>query len=473
MQVPVHGPWEEMDFFKKMEEMSNIHMDFILVPQQAVNERKSLAFASNDLPDVFLKVGLTPQEEVLYGEQGLLKPIEKLLPNYAPNLTKLMKENPIIRKTITQPGGHIYSMPYINEIPRDMTGKIWFNKKWADKLGIPVPQSTEDLYKALKAFKQKDFNGNLKADEVPLSFAGLVHFNYLLGSWGILRDNTDVFVNDNKKVVYVPSEEGYKEALKFYNKLYSEKLLDNESFTLTVQQQKAKGSGNEEMLGAFMSAGAFLIVGEARNSDYVVLPALKGPKGDRMWIKFNTINRGPFAITKVNKYPEATIRWMDWLYSEEGGFMARMGVENINWKMNSNGTWERIIAQGMDVSSAQGKSTPFPGLNAFPMYTPVSMVLKEKEAKPLSGIINRETEKLMPYLRQVYPPVYLLENDQKRIASLLADLKPYVDQMMVKFISGDAKIDSEWDNYVNTLKKMGVEEYVKLYQQAYDIYLKQ
>jgi len=46
--------------------------------------------------------------------------------------------------------------------------KMWLYKPWVDKLGLEWPETTEDFYNVLKAFKEQDPNGNGKADEVPL-----------------------------------------------------------------------------------------------------------------------------------------------------------------------------------------------------------------------------------------------------------------------------------------------------------------
>ena len=60
---------------------------------------------------------------------------------------------------ITAPDGHIYSLPWIEELG---TGKNaiqalddipWINKKWLDELGLPMPTTTDELEKDLLAFK--------------------------------------------------------------------------------------------------------------------------------------------------------------------------------------------------------------------------------------------------------------------------------------------------------------------------------
>ena len=43
----------------------------------------------------------------------------------------------------------------------------------------------------------------------------------------------------------------------------------------------------------------------------------------------------------------------------------------------------------------------------------------------------------------------------------------YVKQMEARFVTGQEPL-SNWNKYVDQLKKMGVDRYVELYQAAYD-----
>ena len=51
---PLHRkPFNELPVIMKTEKLTNVHIDWIEVPAAAVNEKKNLMLASNDLPDAF------------------------------------------------------------------------------------------------------------------------------------------------------------------------------------------------------------------------------------------------------------------------------------------------------------------------------------------------------------------------------------------------------------------------------------
>ena len=59
--------WKDMLVMQKYEEMTNVHMDFQEVPADGFAENKQLLFASNELPDVFLRCGINQNEVSTYG----------------------------------------------------------------------------------------------------------------------------------------------------------------------------------------------------------------------------------------------------------------------------------------------------------------------------------------------------------------------------------------------------------------------
>lgn len=78
----------------------------------------------------------------------------------------------------------------------------------------------------------------------------------------------------------------------------------------------------------------------------------------------------------------------------------------------------------------------------------------------------------MPYWKQPLPRLYFSAEDQKKIASIGADVNAYVVQSMARFITGDLDIEANFDNYLNDLDRMGIKEYMEIYQAAYDVWKK-
>jgi putative aldouronate transport system substrate-binding protein len=476
-RAATQGEWDELKFFRVLQERSNIKLEFITVPSENWEERKNLAFASDNLPDIFFGVTLSANDETTYGPQGYLLPLEEMIEKYSVNFKALLDKQPTVKQDITTPDGHIYSLPFVNDMPRDLTEKIWFNKAWTDELGLSVPTTTAELYTVLKAFKDGDpnKNGNV-ADEIPLSLKDLNDprdLRLLMSYWGLTVDPTTYIANKNDTLVFAPNQPAFKDFLTFMNTLFAEELLDRESFTQNNEQLKAKGKQDIQVLGAFVNAGAFLVVPENQNEHYVAMAPLKLSDGSQEWIKLNPVRPGAFAITKNcdEEKAVAALRMVDWVYSSEGALVLMRGLENEDYEYtNAEKTQcKLIIPEGFSnfeqyrakmLTPNSGSRTP--GIGAFTL--PVVY-------NPLNDYINQQVDaNLVPYWKLPLPLLYFSPDNQKKIATIGADVKSYVVQSMARFITGDLSVSGGWDGYIADLNRMGIQEYMSIYQAAYDVW---
>jgi putative aldouronate transport system substrate-binding protein len=460
---PIQGEWSELAVFKELTELTNINFTFDTPADSSYEEKKNLAFATEQIPDVFFGGNLTAADEVNYGQQGYLIPLEDLIAEHAPNFKKLMDEDPAIKSSITTTDGHIYALPQITA-GFGLYPKLWINKKWMETIGLEEPQTIDDFYNVLKAFKEEDPNQNGEADEIPLTAHNMNVRHAVLAAYGYVGETVDVI---DGKVVYVPIQEGYKEYLTFMNKLYKEELFDHESFTQNPQQIVAKG--NAGRLGAFNHAGPFLAVGVERNEDYVQLKPLTSElSSEPVWPKNSDIRRGAFAITKDNPNPQASIRLVDYLYSKEGSILMAHGVEGENWEQNEEGGFKSLAPEGMNHQEYKGGQVSPDAGTVVPLNRRPVDEMGAKGAPPTNAFIRKQTnERLVPYAKPTFPLVYFKGEEQKRLNVLETDIKTYVEQMEAKFITGEASLD-QWDEYVGTIEKMNIEEYVEINQAAYD-----
>ncbi len=72
-------------------------------------------------------------------------------------------------------------------------------------------------------------------------------------------------------------------------------------------------------------------------------------------------------------------------------------------------------------------------------------------------------------LESILPPLYFTEDASEEIALNKVNVMDYTKESIVRFITGDISIDSDWDSYMQTLNDIGLEEYLALYQTAYDV----
>src|SRR5699024_10529720 len=450
--------WEEMDVMKEYAEKTNIDFKFNTPPADDFGTNLNLTFSSGDVEDIIYGAetdDLTPAMEVDYGEQGILLPLEDLIDDYAPNIKALLEEDPEIEKSITTTDGHIYALPQISKSHRAIwQSPMWYNGDWLEELDVDeLPETTDEFYELLKRFRDEDPNGNGKADEIPLTDVELDSIGpWFMSAFGV--KDQGVIENDGK-VTYGAITDGYKEYLEYMNQLYEEKLLDPETFSQSSEEKQAKGQKNQ--VGVFSDYFSYFTTGEDPDEveNNPMFSPLKSDAIDEPIAPVNdNIQRGAFALSKNNPSPEASIRWLDYFYSEEGGAYLDQGPEGELWEWNDDESkrvdlGEDAVPDGYDDSEDYRASlTP-----AFGIAAPFLAQDIEKEDPSVTDVFTeKETEeKMEPYGEVPFPKVYLTPDEQKEINTIEMDLEAYVEQMEAKFITGVEPM-SNWDDYVETVK---------------------
>ncbi|WP_018759557.1 ABC transporter substrate-binding protein [Paenibacillus terrigena] len=484
---------ETNTYTKFLEEKTNIKIDWDLVPDNALNDRKQLMLASGDYPEVILHGALTKEEQMKYGKQGVFIPLNELIDKYAPNIKKAMADIPYMKASITAPDGNIYALPQVNECYHcDNALKMWINKAWLDKLGLQVPTTTEEFHNVLKAFKEKDPNGNGKADEIPLTgsdemWTGNVSA-FLMNSF-IVDDYTEKNAGTFLRVVdgkvdFVANKEEWKQGLLYLNQLYKEGLIDPASFTQNADAiQQLANREKDNVMGALSTAlisYAYSMDSKApRHKDYVVVPPLKGPNGVQQTLFFAGINSSQFAITN-KATPEqqiAAIRFADYLYTEESIVLQENGPEGGGWRKATDGElgmdgkpakYTNIVKTDKKPTHNDGWEQIGPSLRTYAYRASWTAPQDPLADNGYGTRLNNVSKEYEPYhSKEQYPNgLFIALEDAELSAQIKTTLVDYVKSNMAQFITGSKDINKEWDAYVKGLDGLQLAQYLEIYQKA-------
>ncbi|NQX67097.1 extracellular solute-binding protein [Paenibacillus alba] len=471
------------EFTKWLEEKTNIHIDWEVAPEKTFAEKLNVSLASGDYPDVLLNMSVTPVQQSIYGKDGVFIPLNPYIDKYGVEMKKMFEQVSYVKDLITMPDGKIYSVPQVNDCYHCSLGqKMWINQTWLDKLGLKMPETTDEFYQVLKAFKEKDPNGNGKADEIPL--VGATNgpsstLDLFLTSAFIEKDFNLKFVKDGKiQVAYNQPE--WKESLKYIHKLFAEGLISPQSFTQDRNQLKQMGMNPEiPIAGAIASQNqtVFVDADNPRFKDYVSVPPLKGPSGIRS-TAYNpyAVSTGQYVITNKAKNPAAAFRMADLLLSEEATLRSTQGRPDQEWvrpaqgELGVNGKqakWKPIATFGKLQNIHWAQAGPSLRTNDLRL----SVVADPKNSLEL--ILYNETKKYEPYATdpsKIVPPLFFTNEQAEELSTLEKTLTDYRTEFFAKTVTGSLDIDKEWNNYLSTLDKMNIKRYLEIYQQAYTQY---
>src|SRR5699024_2742781 len=332
----------------------------------------------------------------------------------------------------------------------------------------------EEFYQYLKAVKEEDPNGNGEADEVPYgapSITGLV--GWLRGSFGIANRgvrNANIDWDEEKgEVRFYPTTDRYKEMLEYINKLYEEELIEQNIFSIEWGQYLANAA--DGMYGSTVFYDPVELYGEEAGKEFDSLGSLEGPHGDKSFSKVSPLvaSIGNFVMTEGNEHPEATMRWMDYFYSDEGTKFFYMGKEDETYEVTDDGEYQYVDKIR---NSDEGNTLEQEAAKYFAWIGGFVGIVKEEyysgsESTPGSIEAAEKLEPDMP--DELWPGFTYTEEENDFLTSVGADIDKYVEEMRDKFITGKRPL-SEWDDYVKTIEKMGLDEYMDIQEAAYERY---
>lgn len=458
-----------VEAFKKMEEITNIKIEWI--HPTGGNEQFALMVASKDLPDMInwpfgnAKGGA----EALIRDNILIPLSNEDLYTYAPNYMRIMDKNPDWKKTTMLDNGTMFQFINFNFDPA--TEKIvtfcikgpYIRIDWVRKVGMEAPKTIDDLYAVLKAFKEQNVNG--KGNVIPfIDGKSMTAIKAIAGSFGTRQS---MHMKDGK-IVYGPITPEFKTYLETMNKWYKEELINSDFPVLDDWGAKVL---NSEAGFTIASMGSGLTMQREAlketdpDSDLDSLPYLIGPGGHQALVDDRGANPRATAITSANKYPIETLRWIDYAYSPEGSLLTTFGIEGESYKIINgyptltdlvmNNTWgynqEEAIAR-----YALGPIN-YPNARDIRFYEQVNLNTEQKK-RIQTNWTTGTTEILIP-------PITLNADESTKYSNIMADIKTYTDEYVLKFIIGDEPLD-KFDEFVRTIKGMGIDDAIAIQEEA-------
>jgi len=476
----------EIAMYQELEKRTGIHLDFQHPPLNQENEQFNLLTASGTYPDVIEFNWLTnaPGGPARFVKDGVIIRLNDLIDKYAPNLRKVLAEHPEWRKQIVTDEGDIYAFPFIRSDVRLLVSTgLAVRQDWLDKLNLKAPATIDEWRAMLTAFKQRDPNGNNKGDELPLStwasspgFSGgsrgaFSRYSFV-GAWGIGLE----WYQENGAIKYGALQPHLREFLGTMAQWYKEGLIDPDVFATTQNTFDAKVTNN--LIGsASMQGGngigkyAGLMAGKGTfKLSPVQMPVLKA--GDKILLGGRDNNypgQGSAAITSSNKKVVETVKLLDYAYSTEGSLLYNFGIEGTSYTIvNGVPTYKDAIMHDPQIPSAQMISRYARGNFNGPFVQDVRYITQYYELPEQKKALEVWT---LPSNEKLLPPITATQDEAKKLATTMADINTRYDEVFTKVWSGKASLD-DWDAFTKALPGMGINDAIKIQQNALDRYNK-
>ncbi len=484
----------DMRWTKEVEEATGIKIEWQQVSETESAEKLRLMLAGgDDLPDIIMN-GINNFEVVEYMDQGFFRPVDDLIENWMPNLRAVYEKRPDYRKAGIAPDGNTYGFPYIEEMyGLGMSpGPIYIYKPWLDKLNMEMPTTLDEYRAFLEKVRDTDLNENGINDEIPLTFQvggwdSYEGYHQIISCFGINDMYNHLTVVDGQ-VVNTTTLPEFKDGIAYVNSMYKDGLIDEDAFMPAMSgdpRARILGLLNSQTV-TLASVQLFDKMGEItispeRRSEYVALPRLTGPTGEKQGIHYNQteITSATRCIITANcKYPELAARWIDYCYEPEQSVHLNWGTEGyiynkdedgvLRWDVDEDG--EPILKEGYDsFNQMRWANTPvFGGLAILNDYyeTVVEFPLDAEmilEGQRAAGLDEYLAE------REYLPMLWFTPEEIETLTQMELYVNNLVNASVTKWLM-EGGVEEDWEAYQQSLEDAQIDKVLGVYQAAYDRY---
>ena len=463
--------------------------------------------ARQELPDILWGVSINSSTISTYGKEGYfvdLKPYydDKEGPGKVfwdrmdECLTEYQKEYVLSHMTDPDTGG-MYGVPVIETSLVDgLDFMLWINTEWLDKLQLEKPTNTDELYDVLVAFRDKDPNGNGQKDEIPLmgtqkSSGPAQAVNWLVNLF-IYYNDSHVYqdYNGDGKLEAIYTQDAYREALQFINKLYKEKLLTTMLYTASSAEMKTitTPSSGTALCGIFC--------GHLTSHTTFQSPVLYEYECLKTWgcatdrdIAYSLdtfITETAEKRGVVDKCFELLMK----MWTKDGALRIRYGEHGVNWvepdegalsdyglpaqyKMLDDPFMQQNSVMWGDIAStlndyAEGETAQISDeLDEWSAHKSKMLATARKYYEECRDTINPK------YLADPFMESFILNSEEDEEISLKrTNVNNVISTYVKDFITGsggkDINNDADWAEFHREMKEEGYEDLLAMYQRCYE-----
>lgn len=462
--------WNDNEFYQEMERRTGVHLEFEMVSSADYQTNFNLMIASGNLADM-IYVGASYYAEGVDAaiDDGYFLDLTDLVDEYMPNYEKIRTSDIQYELLSTTDSGRLGAVYELRQSKQGPWLGLWIRQDWLDDLGLDTPVTFDDYHEVLTAFK------NEKGATAPL----ILNFSGSDGEFGTMSGGLNVLnswqLDETGKVNFGPYMDAWKEYVTIMHQWYTEGLIDPD-FMATDERTADMAKVVTGASGLFAALYTMPSVYEAASEDPNMNLAPVNPpvmnEGDEGHIRLrDSYTSGNTAISADSENWEVALRWLDYLYTDEGALLANYGVEGDTFEFNEDGEPEftdKILNNENGWTMTQTVASylcPSAGIANWSDWTRELAGVPEKDQACYDVWSEFSDDWRLP------SSVTLTQEESTERAALYADISTIVKEQTAQFISGALDIESNWDAYISALEASGMERAIEITQAAYDRYL--
>lgn len=449
-------------------EIAGANVTVEAIPSTDFNTKVSLALnTGTNAPDVILYCNTSGEFGTL-ALNGAVVPISDY-PEYTPNFNAMVESFGLEENvdSLNLLDGKRYYMPQLFDQPF-YDGGLIMRQDYLDEKGFDAPETFDDLYEILLAYKQ-DFPNSYPLTHLAAPY---VTYRMTMPSFGVAFGQSSSasralsYNFDTGEYFAGAISDEAREYLTYMNKLYSAGLIDPEMAAPIdgdVWASKLSTGASMASYAYYDQIPGLEQASEIEGFDMQMYAPLEGPAGAYHQYKAST-GRGilfPAATAERDDFEEL-VRAIDTMFfSEECATIWCLGEEGNTYTMDGN----QIVYSDEILNSADGIYKTLQvqyGCGADPLQL---VWVNEREMSKYDEYyaeINATVSEMNAI--QPIPPTPLFDDWTSEEASMIqSPLADSIEKWIDAFITGAKSLETDWDEYVAEMESLNINTFLELY----------
>ncbi len=471
----------DVEGIKKMEERTNVHINWIVYDQTEMLEKYPLTLNTGDYPDIMCPGGtnLYPGGYMQGVEDEVLVDMKDYM-QYMPNYMALLNSNEKAYEQAIFDDGELHAVKIINGTDTEVGGPgagygPTYRKDILDAMGEEEPKTIQEWHDLLVKCRDNGMTAPMTLENdggTALSLA-----------WGVNTDwssNYWQFDRETGKAGFGPMMDGFEDWLNTMADWYAEDLIDK-NFTgccipiITGDYSNIENDNTMlfDCMFAFQNGTALQEMGNITNQNNYLqaIPGVVLNEGDPLTkcSEAGCIANEIFVTTECDDV-ELAAKWLDYLYSDEGMMLMHYGIEGESYTMvDGEPVYTDKILNPEEGLSA-GQELDYYAMGAFICYNNAQAADRLSIATSPTGA-SAQVESVDLWKspeKTICIPVGVALNAEENevIDQYQTDIITFCQEFMVKTILGTT--DMTYAEFKEGLESMGINECIAAYQAACD-----
>lgn len=334
---------EDNPVLQYMIEQSGVNVRIETASVDDFDTKLQLYAAAGTLPDFWHHNASIALNTAEWEAQGLIRPVGKLIEEYAPELFDFIPQTALDAVTID---GEIYAIPS-GFNPDDPAGGysisgLVLREDWLNNLGLSVPETLDELYEVMRAFTYDDPDGNGRDDTFGMGASNsLDSFTVIANAFGVHPFH---WYEQNGQLVRGDLTERYIEALRVIRNWYEAGVIDPEFAAVDYASLQARVINSQ--IGSLGTHVWFphprwhvlpVLKKQVPDAALTMIPAVEGPYGDRGYGPGNALLQTVWISSRAEN-PERIMQLLSWLAAGTNHLVPRFGIQGVDWEYNETRT---------------------------------------------------------------------------------------------------------------------------------------